>query len=111
MILESVNGIQTLPVASSVMPSRKDKRGILSWLKGTPAPPPPDPYWNDWPSGPGPYDPYGPPNPYGPGPGPYPPSGPAPPPNGPFLGAHYHTTITKKIGVPYPVPYKVRSSY
>lgn len=24
------------------------------------------------------------------------------------LGAHYHTTITKKIGVPYPVPYPVK---
>lgn len=36
-----------------------------------------------------------------------PPLGPAhiPPVN---LGAHYHTTITKKIGVPYPVPYPVK---
>lgn len=36
-----------------------------------------------------------------------PPLGPAPlaPVN---LGAHYHTTITKKIGVPIPYPVKVR---
>lgn len=26
------------------------------------------------------------------------------------LGAHFHTTITKKVGVPYPVPYPVKVS-
>lgn len=36
-----------------------------------------------------------------------------PPPNPGFLanlGAHFHTTITKKVAVPYPVPYPVKVS-
>lgn len=34
---------------------------------------------------------------------------PAPPPQHPFnLGAHLHTTVTKKIGIPIPYPYPVK---
>lgn len=38
---------------------------------------------------------------------------PPPPPNGPPLplGAHFHTTVTKKIGVPLPYPVPVKVSY
>lgn len=41
---------------------------------------------------------------------PSPPAIPPPPPHhGPVnLGAHFHTTVTKKIGVPIPYPYPVR---
>lgn len=99
-LANSIVGIQVhSPSKSLITPNaRKDKRGIFGFLAnwagkpgGVPPPhPPPDYDWN--PSGPW-----------------VPPSGPAPWLSGPAppLGAHYHTTVTKKFGVPYPVPVKV----
>lgn len=74
----SINAIQTTqPKTDLTENSKKEKRGILNYLFpniGNPHPPHLDhQHWS--------------------------PSGPA----YPHIGTHYHTTITKKFGVPYPV--------
>ena len=107
-VLKSVNAILAPPIDKSLVATKKEKRGIFGF--GAHANHNSHHHHDDHHNHHNPY-------PYGYAPhyddfAPHPPH-PPPPHNPGFfanLGAHFHTTITKKVGVPYPVPYPVKVS-
>lgn len=100
-VIKSVNAILASPIDESLVATKKEKRGIFGFGAHSNHnsydhhnhhnhhPYGYSQYYDDW----APHS--------------------HPPPNPGFfanLGAHFHTTITKKVAVPYPVPYPVKVS-
>lgn len=108
-VLKSVNSILAPPADKSLIPTKREKRGIFGFGNhnnhnnhhydddhhhhhdghhhhhdGY------APYFDNWAPPPHPHPPHNPPGFWA------------------NLGAHFHTTITKKVAVPYPVPYPVK---